>query len=71
MGNNIYLSIGTVIKDSRKKLGLSQEKLGNAAHVDRTFIAKIESGEANPSVQVLYKLATALELKISDLTQGI
>lgn len=64
---NIKQKIGFKIKELRKAKGLSQEKLANMAQIDRTYLPTIEKGERNISVEVIEKLAKALDVKIKDL----
>jgi transcriptional regulator with XRE-family HTH domain len=46
-----------------KKPKLSQEKLGFAANLDRTYVSAVERGEKNPTISVLARLARALKVK--------
>jgi transcriptional regulator with XRE-family HTH domain len=46
---------------------LTQEALAAAAALPRSTIANLESGEANPSLAVLVKVATALDVPIDEL----
>lgn len=55
------------IKHLRMAKGIAQEKLGLEAGVDRTVISKIEREVANPSLEVLVKIASFLDVKVSDL----
>lgn len=64
---NIKEKFGKKIKELRKQKGLSQEKLANLAEIDRTYLPTIEKGERNVSIEIVEKLATALEVKIKDL----
>jgi transcriptional regulator with XRE-family HTH domain len=51
-------------RDSRNRLGISQETLAGMAHVSRAHIAKIELGHADPSLDIAERLATALGLEV-------
>ena len=64
---NIKQKLGLKIKELRKLKGLSQEKLANLAEIDRTYLPTIEKGERNVSIEVIEKLAKALDVKIKDL----
>ena len=64
---DIKLRFGIKIKELRKQKGLSQEKLANLADIDRTYLPTIEKGERNVSIEVVEKLAKALEVQIKDL----
>jgi len=64
---NIKQRLGVRIKEFRKQRGLSQEKLANLAEIDRTYLPTIERGERNVSIEVVEKLAKALNVKVKDL----
>ena len=51
----------------RHARGLTQEALAKAATVPRSTIANLESGEGNPSLTVLVKVAEALATSIDEL----
>ena len=55
------------IKRIRRERGLAQERLGLEAGVDRTVVSKIERKLANPSLEVLIRLANTLDVPVSDL----
>ena len=63
---NIKQKVGIKIKEYRKLKGFSQEKLANLSEIDRTYLPTIEKGERNVSIQILEKLAKALEISIKD-----
>lgn len=48
------------LKARRSALGLSQEELAHRAGVNRTYIAKLELAQNQPTLSVLFDLATAL-----------
>jgi transcriptional regulator with XRE-family HTH domain len=64
---SLRLRLAESIKLARKHAGLSQEALALAAEVDRTYVSQLERGVANPSLQILFRIAKALgqELSIS------
>src|SRR5216684_7772059 len=47
--------------------GLTQDALASSCVLPRSTIANLESGEANPSLAVLVKVARALEVPIDEL----
>ncbi len=59
------------IKKLRKVKGIAQERLGLEAGVDRTLISKIEREIANPSLDILTRIATFLNVKVVDLFKPI
>ena len=62
------MEVGDLIKEARLAKGLTQEELGKLVGVQKSAIAKYESGRVvNIKRSTLRKLATALNLKGSDL----
>ncbi len=62
------MGIGKLIKEARISKGLTQEELGKLVGVQKSAIAKYENGRVvNIKRSTLHKLATALNLKGSDL----
>ncbi|GCA72148.1 hypothetical protein MiYa_03698 [Microcystis aeruginosa NIES-2519] len=47
--------------------GLSQERLAEAANLDRTYISLLERGKRNPSLLCLISLCRALNISLSEL----
>ena len=62
------VALGRRVKALREQRGLSQERLAEAASgLDRSYLAEIETGVANPTVDVLHRLAAGLRVDIADL----
>lgn len=57
---SIESAIGVVIKRAREAKGLSQEKLAEYSHVDRTYISVLERGLKSPTLKTLERIAAAL-----------
>ena len=66
---DIKQKFGIKIKQLRIEKGWSQEKLALNAGLDRTYLPSIEKGERNVSLEVIEKLALALNVKPSELIQ--
>jgi len=65
------MEVGKLIKEARIAKGLTQEELGKLVGVQKSAIAKYENGRVvNIKRSTLQKLATALNLKGSDLVIG-
>lgn len=60
-------TFGTVLRNLRKKAGLTQEQLGFEAELERNFISMLERGERQPSLTTLVKLAKPLGCKASHM----
>lgn len=56
-----------ILKEYRKKKGLTQKQLGGIVGVSTSTIAKYENGDLEPNLKVLSKLAKALDIKEEDL----
>lgn len=55
------------IREKRKQADLTQEQLAKALAIDRSTVAKWESGESMPRAQMLPKLAEILECTIDEI----
>jgi len=70
-GNFFYKRLGERIVFERSRKNFSQEQLGLICDVDRTYIARIEEGKANPTVKALNKIAKGLKIRLSHLLKGV
>lgn len=68
--NERLTKFGNLIRSLRKNHGLSQEKLGFLAGLDRTYIGGIERGERNISFLKIVAIADALKLTLGELFKG-
>tara|TARA_R110002072_G_scaffold300833_2_gene479055 strand:- start:787 stop:1038 length:252 start_codon:yes stop_codon:yes gene_type:complete len=59
--------LGTVIRQHRLSLGMSQDAFAAFAGVHRTYMGGVERGERNVSLSNLNKIALALETPLSSL----
>jgi len=63
----VVKALGQRIRELRDAKGWSQERLAEAAYLDRSYLAGIERGLRNPSVRSLLKVAGALKVRIGEL----
>ena len=70
-GNFFYQRLAERIIIIRKKRKLSQEQLALLSDIDRTYLARIEEGKANPSVKILNKIARVLKMRLATLLRGV
>ena len=61
------MSLGNKIKSLREELRLSQDKLGEIASLNGRHISRIENGHMMPSIDVLKKIARALNTSLDYL----
>jgi transcriptional regulator with XRE-family HTH domain len=57
------------VRDIRRSRHLSQRQLASRMQVPRTYISKIENGKAIPTLGSLERLASALEVDVSQLVR--
>jgi len=69
--NNVSKILGEAIRAERIKAGLSQEQLAEKADLARNYVGNIERAEYKVTVEVLARIAKALNLHVSDLTRDI
>ena len=62
-----HAAFGQVLRKHRLAAGLSQEQLGLESGVQRNFISLIETGQNQPTITTIFKLAGALGLTSSKL----
>ncbi len=59
--------LGFQIKKLRGRKGMSQLDLAQKANVDLTTVNEIENGNREPMLRTMWKIANALEVKLSEL----
>lgn len=63
----VLSAFGAVVRELRIERGLSQEELALDAALSRDYVGRIERGSSNPTVEVIHRLASALDLRGSNL----
>lgn len=69
--NTIHIEIGNRIRQLRTKKGFSQEKLAELSNLNTSYIGQIERGEKNPSIDIVYSIASALDIALPDLFKNL
>ena len=64
--NNVKSRFGAGVRKKRLELGFSQEKLADLAGIHRTYLADVERGIRNISLENIVKLITALDITLAD-----
>lgn len=62
---SLKFKIAQTVYGKRKAKNLSQVKLAKKAHTTQKVISRIEHGEVSIGVDLLQRIATALNLKVS------
>jgi transcriptional regulator with XRE-family HTH domain len=63
-----HAALGEAIRRTRKRAELSQEQLADRADINAKQIGILERGTGNPSYMTLARVASALEIRIGELT---
>ncbi|MDI3311932.1 MAG: helix-turn-helix transcriptional regulator [Thermoanaerobacterium sp.] len=61
------MSIGDKIKKYRLLQKMTQKELAKKANISRSYLADVENGRYNPSIEVLTAIANALNIPIDEL----
>jgi len=67
----VRIRFGKVLRERRRKLGVSQEAFADLCELDRTYVGGIERGERNVALINIEKLAKALKISLSELFRGV
>lgn len=59
--------VGDVIKELRYEKDISQEVMSGLADIGRTHLSAIERGQRKPTLETLYRISNALDMKMSDI----
>ena len=63
--------VGEVISRFRKNKKMSQEVLSGLSDIGRTHLSAIERGERKPTLETLYRISVALDVKMSEIVEEI
>ena len=62
-------AFGQVMRELRRKRGISQERLGQEAGFHRTYVSLLERGIKSPSLNALFELASVLDTTVTELVR--
>lgn len=64
-------AFSAVLRARRLELGLTQEDLAGAVELDRPYITLMEAGTKQPSLSVLWRVASGLRLTVGELANRV
>lgn len=67
MGQPLQSIFGEVIRDRRKEMKISQERLAADSNLQRTFISRIERGKAQPTLITIFEISRSLGSDPADI----
>lgn len=68
---NVREIVGHNIKHFRVTQGLTQERLAELLNISSSYIGYLERGKKNPSLDLLFKIATVLQIEPSILLRPL
>jgi transcriptional regulator with XRE-family HTH domain len=68
--NDLTPVVGANLRRLRVKRGLSLERLAKTSGVSRAMLSQIELGQSTPTINIVWKIATALDVPFSALVQA-
>lgn len=60
-----------VLKRCREAKGLTQQELSNLIGVDVSFVGQMETGKKCPNINMLFRIARALDIPAAELIQAL
>ena len=64
---SIVIKFGKRVRAARRVQNISQEELAHIADSNRTYISDVERGTRNPSIEVVERIAKALNVTMGSL----
>ena len=71
MGSSLRIQFGLRVKTLREERGLTQYTLAPLAGVSRTYLADVERGARNVSLETIGKIAEGLGVTLEELMRGM
>ena len=69
--SKIDSTFGIILRKKRLSKKLTQEALSIESSLSRAYISELEMGHKDPSLYTLFKLSSALKIKISSLIDEV
>jgi DNA-binding NtrC family response regulator len=68
--DELHATIGRQIRDLRKQRGLTLKQMARRTNLSVSLLSQIERAESSASVSSLFKVATALDVRLTELFGG-
>ena len=65
----LALAFGETVRALREASGVAQEALALNADMDRSYLGKVERGEKQPSLDIVFRLAVVLSVSPAELVE--
>lgn len=63
------MQVFTLLNEYRTKLNLSLNQLSKLSKVSKAHLSDIENGKVNPTIEIVCKIAHALNVTLNDLVK--
>ncbi len=67
----VFILVGHKIRRVRQLKSISQQDLAAMLNIEKSNMARIESGRTNITIRNLYRIAISLGVPLSELMEGI
>ena len=68
---SIRKEFGRVLREARKKRGISQERLALDSGMDRAYVSRLERGVTQPTLETIFRLSGVLGITPSVLVRRV
>lgn len=65
--SKLLIKLGRNIREVREDKNKTQEQVSLDAGIEMSYFSKIERGEANPSLEIIYAIVKALNIKSQEI----
>lgn len=65
--SKLLIKLGRNIREVREDKSKTQEQISLDAGIEMSYFSKIERGEANPSLEIIYAIIKALNIKSHEI----
>jgi XRE family transcriptional regulator, regulator of sulfur utilization len=65
------MAFGQTVRSIRESMGIAQEAMALQAEIDRSYFGAIERGEGQPSLDLVFRIAAALEVQPETLVRRV
>ena len=68
---SIRKAFGQVLRETRKKRGVSQERLALDSGMDRAYLSRLERGITQPTLETIFRLSKVLGISPSVIVRRV
>ena len=71
MAASLNVKFGRAVRSLRSAAGYSQEAFADEIKVHRTYMGTLERGKANPTLDMIARIAAGLEISLAKLFEAV